>query len=357
MQEALRRRGARPRVALMVSSATRSPTLRWLTAGAILLAAIIGGLMLALREPGPAQQPAPAPAVASPPAAAAPHAAAPTPPSFDVVRVAPDGRAVIAGRAAPGAEVTVREGTRELGRTRADQQGAWVLVPAAPLDPGSGELTLSARPPGGVEQAGQGSVVMSVPAGPRAGPPLAVLVGPGESRPLQVPGTAQPGRLGLGALDYDQHGTARFAGTAPPGAHVRVYVDNRPAGEAVAGADGRWTLDPATPLTPGQHRLRLDQLGAGGRVVGRVELPFLREDLAGRAFPPGSVMVQPGQNLWRIARATYGAGIRYVVIFQANRAHIRKPNLIYPGQVFSIPPSPTPAPTHAGERGPLEPAR
>lgn len=338
----------------MVSSATRSPV-RWLTAGAIILAAIIGGLVLAVRGPGPAPQPAPAPSVASPPAPAVPPAAAPTPPSFDVVRVAPDGSAVIAGRAAPGAEVTVREGTRELGRTRADEQGAWVLV--APLAPGSGELTLSARPPGGAEQAGQGSVVLAIPAAPRAAPPLAVLVGPGASRPLQAPGTAQPGRLGLEALDYDQHGTARFAGTAPPGAHVRVYVDNRPAGEAAAGADGRWSLDPATPIAPGQHRLRLDQLGAAGRVVGRVELPFRREDLAGRDIPPGSVMVQPGQNLWRIARASYGAGIHYVVIFQANRAQIRKPSRIYPGQVFSIPPRPAPAPTYAGAREPLERAR
>ena len=270
------------------------------------------------------------------------------------MRVGPDGRAVIAGRAAPGAEVTVREGTRELGRTLADPEGAWALVPAAPLAPGSGELSLSARSPDGTEQAGQGSVVLAMPATPRATPPLAVLVGPGASRPLQAPGTAQPGHLGLEALDYDPTGTARFSGTAPPGARVRVYVDNRPAGDTTTGADGRWTLDPTAPLAPGQHRLRLDELGAGGQVVGRVELPFLREDLAGRDIPPGSVMVQPGQNLWRIARASYGAGIRYTVIFQANRAHIRKPSLIYPGQVFAIPPRPSSAPGHANAREPLE---
>jgi hypothetical protein len=33
----------------------------------------------------------------------------------------------------------------------------------------------------------------------------------------------------------------------------------------------------------------------------------------------------------------YGRGIEYTVIYDANRDHIRNPNLIYPGQIFSTP--------------------
>ncbi len=47
--------------------------------------------------------------------------------------------------------------------------------------------------------------------------------------------------------------------------------------------------------------------------------------------------MQPGQNLWRLARRAYGAGIRYTVIFLANRDQIRDARLIYPGQVFATP--------------------
>ena len=43
------------------------------------------------------------------------------------------------------------------------------------------------------------------------------------------------------------------------------------------------------------------------------------------------------QRLWRIARRTYGQGTRYTVIFEANRARIQDPDLIYPGQVFNLP--------------------
>jgi hypothetical protein len=77
------------------------------------------------------------------PAPAAPSLA----PSFDIVRVAPDGGVVLAGRAAPGAAVTVQQAGRTVGEARADASGSWVMTPTAKLPPGAGELTLSARAP------------------------------------------------------------------------------------------------------------------------------------------------------------------------------------------------------------------
>ena len=62
-----------------------------------------------------------------------------------------------------------------------------------------------------------------------------------------------------------------------------------------------------------------------------------RAEIAAAALAAGQVVVQPGESLWRIARATYGKGVRYTVIYAANRDQIRDPNLIYPGQVFVIP--------------------
>ena len=48
-------------------------------------------------------------------------------------------------------------------------------------------------------------------------------------------------------------------------------------------------------------------------------------------------MVQPGNTLWRIARDTYGRGVQYTVIYGANKDQIRDPDLIYPGQIFTLP--------------------
>jgi nucleoid-associated protein YgaU len=50
-----------------------------------------------------------------------------------------------------------------------------------------------------------------------------------------------------------------------------------------------------------------------------------------------AVTVQEGDTLWAISRDRYGSGVLYVRVFGANRNAIRDPDLIYPGQVFTIP--------------------
>lgn len=49
------------------------------------------------------------------------------------------------------------------------------------------------------------------------------------------------------------------------------------------------------------------------------------------------ITVQPGHTLWHISRERYGAGEQYVIIYRANRSQIRDPDLIYPGQIFTLP--------------------
>lgn len=53
--------------------------------------------------------------------------------------------------------------------------------------------------------------------------------------------------------------------------------------------------------------------------------------------PVRIVTVQPGATLWAIARDRYGEGQLYLQVFEANKDKIRDPNLIYPGQVFTVP--------------------
>lgn len=47
--------------------------------------------------------------------------------------------------------------------------------------------------------------------------------------------------------------------------------------------------------------------------------------------------VVKGDCLWNIAKKYYGDGSKYTVIYDANRDKIKNPNLIYPGQVLTIP--------------------
>jgi len=301
-----------------------------------------GGPTRATTAPGTTASTAPAP-TASAPATPTPAAPAPIAPSFDIVRIDPQGGAVIAGRGEPGAEVSIRSDGTEIGHATADGQGAWALTLTGPLPPGPHALTLREHTAAGQELASLGSVLMAVPEhGPAAPqPPLAVLTTPrAPPRMLQGPpgeGTAKPGQLGLGALDYDTRGEMQMSGTAAPDTTVRLYADNQPIGEAHTDKSGHWSLAPGTAITEGTHQLRLDQVGPNGKVAARVELPFRRELVPPGEVAAGRVVVQPGNSLWRIAYRAYGHGVRYTVIYQANRTQIRDPNLIYPGQVFTVP--------------------
>lgn len=318
-------------------------------------------------------------------AAPAPEAAPALLPSFDVVRVERNGEAVLAGRAAPGAEIVVRANGREIGRTTANNRGEWVLVLESRLAPGSHELTLESRGSDGVVLLAENVVVVVVPetelaaapeasaegvaagaaegaasgeegaAGAEAGEapvettvavtqPLAVLLprdGEGITRILQQPETAggglAEGALVLRTIDYDADGTARFGGQAPSGAKLIVYLDDAAIGHDVVGEDGRWSVVLNQAVAPGLHRLRVDQVDPSGKVLARVETPFSRAESVTTLPEEVAVVVQPGNSLWRIARRIYGEGIQYTVIYQANQEQIRNPDLIYPGQIFVVP--------------------
>jgi nucleoid-associated protein YgaU len=310
----------------------------------IILGTLAAGVLVVLDLTHAPRAPAPPPVAVtvSQPVAAAPDipAAAPVKPDFDIVHVAPGGSAVFAGHAEPGANVVVMNAGKALGEAMANGQGAWTLVPSDLLPVGAAELSLVARDPAGVTTPGDGSVLLVVPpaSGPAALPPLAVLAPTaGPSRLLQGPEASAPGRLGFDTVDYDDHGAIRFSGSAPAGVPLRVYVDNAPVGDAAANATGHWTLSPGRTVEPGVHQLRLDQLTPEGHVASRVETPFLRETMALSQVGAGKVVVQPGQNLWRLARRVYGNALRYTVIYRANRDQIRDPRHIYPGQVFTTP--------------------
>lgn len=52
---------------------------------------------------------------------------------------------------------------------------------------------------------------------------------------------------------------------------------------------------------------------------------------------PKTYTVVSGDCLWNIAKKYYGDGNQYTKIYNANRDKIKNPNLIYPGQVLTIP--------------------
>lgn len=302
-------------------------------------------------QPALAASPQPAPAAPLPAQAATQPATAPaasaTPPSFDIVRVDPQGHAVIAGRAAPGDRVRVLDGGKPIGEVTADARGEWVLVPDAPLAPGDRQLALevTGRDGGPVRRSGDVVALSVTPPVSAEGKPsaLAVLL-PGDAeraaQVLQPPTPPQGQALALDTAEYGAGNRLVLSGHAEPGARLNIYAGDRLLGTAAADAAGRWSLVSPHRELAGSVELRLDELAANGSVAHRIALPFEPPAAGAPALAPGGTyVVQRGNSLWLIARRLYGQGIRYTAIYSANRDQIRDPDLIYPGQHFKLPKS------------------
>ena len=276
-----------------------------------------------------------------------------TSPSFDIVTVSPDGETVLAGRAEPGATVTIRVNGDTIGSVLADNNGEWVFVPQTPLSEGARELELVATNKSGKEVYSEKVVVIIVPGDTTvAGKsttnatanPVAVLMsrdGQGLDRLLQgkelAEGLTAGQKLTLDILNYDAKGQVDFSGKGLPDGEIRAYINNQLVGIAKVNPDGSWQLVPNKKIDTGLYNLRIDQLDFAGKVISRLETPFSMASFERPAAGEGLVVVQPGNSLWRIARRLYGKGVRYTMIFVANQDQIKDPSLIYPGQIFIVP--------------------
>jgi hypothetical protein len=310
-----------------------------------------------LPKPTPVVKPRQAAKVAPKPDPAPPPAAA----QFDVVRVNKDGDAVMAGTAHPGSTVVVLDDGKEVGRIKADSRGEWVFVPIKPLPSGSRHLMLSMIVPGGGPVLSDSAVVLVVPerhrdiAGrPAKQPsqPLALKVprkGSGPSTVLQKP--SQPAKpiqpstayaVSVDVVDYDDTGRVSISGHGTPDGVVRMYLNNDFIGRAESNKEGRWTFTPDQRIDPGLYTLRADYVDDANKVRARVAMPFNRTEPIEGSHPGNFVIVQPGNSLWRLARRTYGEGVQYTLIYEANQDQIRDPDLIYPGQIFTVPNTETP---------------
>jgi nucleoid-associated protein YgaU len=198
------------------------------------------------------------------------------------------------------------------------------------------------------EEAGPTAEAPTEPAAEEAAPEVAAtaIVRADE---VEVPAPSgdpdAPRRVALASISYAETGEVRLAGTGTAGAELRAYVDGAFAEAATVADDGRWRME-LGEVESGLYRLRIDQIGADGQVASRIETPFQRDYPQAPPPRPGapavqagevSVTVQPGHNLWTLARTHYGSGVLYTQIFTANRELIRDPDLIYPGQIFTMP--------------------
>lgn len=271
-------------------------------------------------------------------AAAQPAEVFPAVPSFDILRVEPDGSTVIAGKADGGAKIEILDGSAVVSATEAGAGGDFAAVFDTPLSPGDHQLVLKATGKDGKVTLSEEVATVSVPKDP-SGELLAMVSKPGEaSRLITAPGTkaaetaattvaetaapaaaasstavpAEPAKpavkaaLQISAVELE--GDRIFvAGTADPKSRVAAYANDKKIGESDTSDDGHFVIDGVLPLAVGKHVIRVDQQGADGAIGFRAEVPFDRpegEQVAAVASP-GSDGTAAGASLQPLGDGTF----------------------------------------------------
>ena len=189
-------------------------------------------------------------------------------PSFDLMRVEPDGSAVVAGRAEAGSIVALLSNGKVVGKGIANANGEFAIVLDTPLEAGAHAVTLETQDKDGKALGeSEQSLAVSVPEDPDTGEVLVMLNEPGApSRVLQKPdalegqddapaGEAGTGDTQMAAADTDAApSTSRSPETGETGASSGDTASNIPA------ADNRQQA--SDPTTDGSDRTNVEDNGA-----------------------------------------------------------------------------------------------
>lgn len=262
---------------------------------------------------GDSQAPVQAAPQAAPQAAA--EASAPAVPSFDILRVEPDGSTVVAGRSVPGARVEMMVADKTLSTTTAGTDGDFAIVLDEPLKPGDHQIQLKSTAPDGHSQTSTQTALVSIPQD-KSGQVLAMVDEPGApSRLLTVP--EAPATAGGGSAAGRRDAASSEAGN---GAAAR--------GETSSGAAGRSTGDAGTQqqtassppedgttasgaASPGGAAPDASGGAAGPVSVQAVEIEGRRIFVAGLAKPGSTVRVYAGAMM--LGDAVTSAGGEFLV--------------------------------------------
>ncbi|MFS8123936.1 LysM peptidoglycan-binding domain-containing protein [Rhizobium sp. BR 250] len=260
-----------------------------------------------------AAKPATAPADAA-------QVSSPTAPTFDVLRVEPDGSAVIAGKAQPGAKLEILSNGKVIAQTNIDGSGDFAAVFDNPLPPGDHELVLRSTDTNGKATQSEEVATVSVPDG-KKGELLAMVSKPGKaSRVLAMPEAVPPALQPQHAVPSQQPATSEttannapatssgtvapsaaasaagapltssvqvtavefegskifVAGSAPAGSTVRGLVDDKEVGKSTTEASGHFVIEGDVDLAVGSHIVTVEELNADGTAKVRVRVPFER---------------------------------------------------------------------------------
>jgi nucleoid-associated protein YgaU len=270
---------------------------------------------------------------------------------IEIARVKPDGAAVVAGSAPPGALISVFEDKILLGKTTADANGEWVVVLEKRLAVGQHLISVAAELEDDSSIMADISIAIDIYADQSAKPLVALLPENQSEMPvlLQSPDTGAEksaadvtsigasAQVGPRSLVWLGETKLSIGGQSRGGVRVIVSANGTFFSDALVLADGGWQVTGKLDKNRSAHNFEFVLVDNAGQVMARYLLPVRTHDLQKGLDGSQLVVVNKGDALWRIAYRSFGKGVRYVDIVRKNTSDIDNPDLIYPNQIFALP--------------------
>ena len=255
--------------------------------------------------------------------------------TFDVIRITPQGDAVMAGRTEPNTEIFIFDSDTKLSSVLSDPNGEWVWVSKVPLDKGIKKLRLFHIDEKGIKHESDENVVIFLEGDLENSPIVAkFLSSDGEDIEIYNKGNFKNG-MSIDYVNYLPNLDILISGQMIPNKKIEFFVDNELIGNVTSDDFGSWNF--TYNLKSYNEDLEVLAVSIIDEKEVTLTIPLSYKEFSSTELEKRKFVVQPGNSLWRIARKTLGGGIFYTEIFKSNYAKISDPNLIFPGQVFIIP--------------------
>jgi len=262
-------------------------------------------------------------------------------PRLEVVRVEQDDSALVAGVGEPDSDVAVVVDGETVVEMRTDAEGNFVGFLDLPRSDDVRRVDVVTAE--NAREGGQGSSPVFISPSTRSDPepeadvPLVVAMREEGAEVLQRPQQAEDAPVAIDIVSYERDGLLAASGRGNMLRLVRLYANAQLVAETLVAEDGTWSIETTAALPPGQNTLRVDEIAQDGSVRSRIEAPFTAPQIDDPFLEPGEIMVERGETLWALAEQAYGDGFRFTTIYRANADRIRDPDLIFPGQILTIP--------------------
>ena len=252
-------------------------------------------------------------------------------PSFDIVRIAPDGNLVVAGRWIANKNISIVINGKIVATEQTDANGEFVYAPKKPLSAGNYTLSLI-----GVDSNTkcENQVFLYVSEHGYKNS-VSLLMTPKGSTVLQAPSMVYGDDLTVSKIDYLDNGRIVVSGDAMPRLRVSLWLNDTYLGFARVSNYRHFGLGADVgKLEPGkQYSLDVRMHDGDGRTIANIKHTFTMPKTTGD--DDTFYTVRRGDCLWIIARNFMRRGVLFSMI--ADRNHIENPNLIFPKQRLQIP--------------------